>query len=236
MLAHLFPRYSTAFNTRALSRRLPKSSPTTNRPIVQSQSHRPRRRPVVAGDEPTTRAMFQRANPSVESTRLLLNEERAHSPVELVPLAQSSSTAEAINAQPTPGPHQWLQGWRSGAIFFGAGTFISLFINVFLAIWTHRLSDDGIAVLTTTNCETVASYNTWIHAGVNAMSTLLLSGSNYCMQCLSAPTRNEVQKAHSKGIWLDIGVSSVRNLRYIAVHKIWLWGLLILSSIPLHLM
>lgn len=109
-------------------------------------------------------------------------------------------------------------------------------INVSLVIWPHRLSDDGIGVPATTNCETVASYNTWIHTGVNAMSTLLLGGSNYSMQCLFAPSRNEVQKADSKGIWLDIGVSSARNLRRIAGHRILVWGLLVLSSIPLHLM
>lgn len=56
------------------------------------------------------------------------------------------------------------------------------------------------------------------------------------MQCLSAPTRSEVDKAHSQGIWLDIGVPSVRNLRRLSTPRIVLWWLLAISSIPLHLL
>ena len=56
------------------------------------------------------------------------------------------------------------------------------------------------------------------------------------MQCLSSPTRNEIDKAHSQGIWLDIGVPSVRNLRKLSTTRIILWWLLAISSIPLHLL
>ncbi len=56
------------------------------------------------------------------------------------------------------------------------------------------------------------------------------------MQCLSSPTRNEIDKAHSQGIWLDIGVPSVRNLRRLSTTRIILWWLLAFSSIPLHLL
>ena len=56
------------------------------------------------------------------------------------------------------------------------------------------------------------------------------------MQCLSSPTRSEIDKAHSQGIWLDIGVPSVRNLRRLSKTRIVLWWLLAISSIPLHLL
>ena len=56
------------------------------------------------------------------------------------------------------------------------------------------------------------------------------------MQCLSSPTRSEIDKAHSQGIWLDIGVPSVRNLRRLSTARIVLWWLLAFSSIPLHLL
>lgn len=56
------------------------------------------------------------------------------------------------------------------------------------------------------------------------------------MQCLSSPERGEIDKAHCKGIWLDIGVPSVRNLRRISATRILLWWLLALSSIPLRLL
>lgn len=56
------------------------------------------------------------------------------------------------------------------------------------------------------------------------------------MQCLSSPTRSEIDKAHGQGIWLDIGVPSIRNLRRLSTTRIVLWWLLAISSIPLHLL
>ena len=56
------------------------------------------------------------------------------------------------------------------------------------------------------------------------------------MQCLSSPTRSEIDKAHGQRMWLDIGVPSVRNLRKLSTTRIVLWWLLATSSIPLHLL
>ena len=56
------------------------------------------------------------------------------------------------------------------------------------------------------------------------------------MQCLSSPTRSEIDKAHGQGVWLDIGVPSVRNLRRLSTTRIVLWWLLAVSSVPLHLL
>ncbi|KAL8708100.1 MAG: hypothetical protein Q9220_006954 [cf. Caloplaca sp. 1 TL-2023] len=55
------------------------------------------------------------------------------------------------------------------------------------------------------------------------------------MQCLSAPTRDEIDRAHQRQRWLDIGVPSIRNLRAMSWYRISLWFLLASSSIPLHL-
>ncbi|KAK5135355.1 hypothetical protein LTR08_005297 [Meristemomyces frigidus] len=56
------------------------------------------------------------------------------------------------------------------------------------------------------------------------------------MQCLCSPTRREVDKAHAKGDWMDIGVASVRNIYKINWRRSLLWGLLALSSVPIHLL
>ena len=56
------------------------------------------------------------------------------------------------------------------------------------------------------------------------------------MQILSAPTRKEIDKAHARKKWLDIGVPSVRNLKNVATKKVVMWCLLGLSSLPLHLL
>lgn len=76
----------------------------------------------------------------------------------------------------------------------------------------------------------------WLHLMVNILSTALLAASNYCMHCLSAPTRQDIDEAHSKRRWLDIGVPSIRNLRSISKARVFLWSLLAISSIPLHLL
>ena len=86
------------------------------------------------------------------------------------------------------------------------------------------------------SCEKTKNLSLWLHLAINALSTILLGASNYCMQCLSSPTRQEVDKAHNQGIWLDIGVPGIRNLRRISRRRLVLWMLLTLSSIPLHLL
>lgn len=115
---------------------------------------------------------------------------------------------------------------------------ITLLINLAVLIWTLKTFkfDNGIAQVFSGNCHETEKINTWTHLGINTVSTLLLSGSNYCMQILSAPTRKEIDTAHAKGKWLDIGVPSVRNLKNVAGKKVVIWWLLGLSSVPLHLM
>ena len=87
------------------------------------------------------------------------------------------------------------------------------------------------------HCNLVAKYNILIHIGINIVSTMLLSASNYCAQLLVAPTRSEVDRAHERGDWLDIGVPSLRNLRKrrISKKRKATWALLMISSALLHL-
>lgn len=56
------------------------------------------------------------------------------------------------------------------------------------------------------------------------------------MQVLNSPSREEVNAAHFKGSWLGIGVSSVRNVAHVSKFKTWSWVVLLLSSIPIHLL
>ena len=71
---------------------------------------------------------------------------------------------------------------------------------------------------------------------LNGLATALIGASSYNMQCLVAPSRSEVDLAHSEDTWLDIGVPSVRNLRHISRSRVALWLVLALSTIPLHLL
>ncbi|KAF3038925.1 hypothetical protein E8E11_002173 [Didymella keratinophila] len=71
---------------------------------------------------------------------------------------------------------------------------------------------------------------------INVLSTLMLGASNYLMQCLSAPTRKDIDNAHCKGTWVDTGVQSLKNLGQMQRWKWAMWILPGLSSLPIHLL
>ena len=52
----------------------------------------------------------------------------------------------------------------------------------------------GFGTLLDGNCRTTRNLNLWLHLAINVLSTLLLGASNYCMQCLASPTREEIGK------------------------------------------
>ncbi|KAI9718441.1 MAG: hypothetical protein M1812_004162 [Candelaria pacifica] len=86
------------------------------------------------------------------------------------------------------------------------------------------------------DCKKTKQYNTWVHFLINALSTILLGSSNFCMQLLVAPTRRDIDHTHSSGGSLDIGVPSIRNLWKIERSRMVVWLLLGFSSGVLHLL
>lgn len=133
------------------------------------------------------------------------------------------------------------KGWRFGATLAALMVSCILTINITVAIfawiWTsHRGYKSNIAPLYTGDCTAVNNLGLGVHFGINIVSTLLLGASNYCMQIVCAPTRKDIDKAHEKGSWLQIGVQSISNLRHIKKAKLYTWLTLGLSSVPLHLM
>lgn len=130
------------------------------------------------------------------------------------------------------------QGWQFGVLFCACSTSLVFILNLAVTAWSlshYRLSD-GQQVLFEGSCDKANNVNTALHFVINVFSTILLSSSNYCMQCLSAPTREEVDKAHAKRRWLDIGVLSTKNLFSISRKRAVAWCLLGASSVPLHLL
>ncbi|CAI0644666.1 unnamed protein product [Colletotrichum noveboracense] len=84
------------------------------------------------------------------------------------------------------------------------------------------------------DCGTTAKVNVLLHLLVNVFSTIVLASSNFFMQVLNAPTRKEVDSAHSQGKWLNIGISSFRNAFCLSRFKMLAWFSLLLTSVPLH--
>ena len=68
----------------------------------------------------------------------------------------------------------------------------------------------GVAFLFQGSChksKAVAS-----HVVINALGTLFLGASKYCMLILSAPSRKDIDRMHARKIILDVGVNSVGSM------------------------
>ncbi|KAI1178355.1 hypothetical protein F4777DRAFT_538430 [Nemania sp. FL0916] len=77
--------------------------------------------------------------------------------------------------------------------------------------------------------------NTFLHLLINVTSTLVLASSNFFMQVLNAPSREELDAAHNQGTWMDVGVYSIRNVFKVSAFKRLCWFGLMITSIPIHL-
>lgn len=131
------------------------------------------------------------------------------------------------------------QKWKASLYIFVGLACAVLVINTGFLVWAIRTrgTRNGVGVLYEASCGTTKRANIGVHLLINVLSSALLGASNYCMQCLSAPTRPEVNKAHRKGSWLDIGIPSLRNIvsSSFGKRKKFCWWILALSSFPLHL-
>jgi hypothetical protein len=125
-------------------------------------------------------------------------------------------------------------GWRGGCLAACTIAGIVLFLNVIFSIYAAATSKSGMKIgsLYEGDCDTAARADSALHIIINVMGTLLLGASNYTMQCISSPTRGEIDRAHSKGRYLDIGLPSIRNLE--GWRKKILFWLLVASTMPLH--
>ena len=135
------------------------------------------------------------------------------------------------------------QGWRYVLVRGAALVFTVACLNVLLAaIPAGALNGkegrwiDGVALLYKGTPTAVNTRSAILHLALSGLSSVLLAASNYTMQCLSAPTRQEVDTAHWKGSSLDIGLPSIRNMCDKATpwSRKCLWLLLLLTSIPIH--
>jgi hypothetical protein len=147
---------------------------------------------------------------------------------------------------PTDTPPRGFSFWTSRnsnrrfGVFCCALTALVVFLmNLALAVAIVVMQDpskDGQYILFDGQCLRTRRFSLLVHILINLLSTVLLAASNFCMQHLSAPTRKDIDRAHAKRQWLEIGVQSLRNLRYISLRRRVLWILLGLSSLPLHLL
>ncbi|KAE9399343.1 hypothetical protein BT96DRAFT_1019516 [Gymnopus androsaceus JB14] len=152
------------------------------------------------------------------------------------------------DTEPFPGSYHWWKkriidlhscaptGWHFGAWIATFQASCILLINVIILIYTTiKTGGSSSGLVFQGDCNKVDRLAIGIHLVINLLSTLLLGASNYVLQSLSAPTRTEVDKAHERESWLDIGLQSIGNLKYTSRWKRLVWILLSAASIPLHL-
>lgn len=131
-----------------------------------------------------------------------------------------------------------LQGYHSGVTLCAVVTSVVAVLNVAFLAWALGKSglQSGLGTLLDGSCRKANNLTRWLHLTINILGTSLLGASNYSMQHLSSPKRTEVNKAHTKGISLDIRVPSISNVKRISALRLIQWSLIAVSSIPLHLL
>jgi len=100
---------------------------------------------------------------------------------------------------------------------------------------TGQLSHSSF-VLFRGRCEKAQTINVALHVVLNIFGTLILASSNFFMQILVAPSRSELDRAHQRATWMDIGAPTIRNFAGLSRFKLISWFILLASSVPIHLL
>ncbi|KAI3319223.1 hypothetical protein HD806DRAFT_525813 [Xylariaceae sp. AK1471] len=132
-----------------------------------------------------------------------------------------------------------IKGWqRTGAINVACLFFLGVLLLVIFIVSIARpgASLDSATVIYRMNCNNAAHINLIFHLLINLVSTGIFASANFFMQIITSPSRAEIDKAHSQLRFLDVGIPSPRNLEFLPTRKRIAWGVLLLSSIPIHLL
>lgn len=130
---------------------------------------------------------------------------------------------------------QRLLRWRAGALASCSTALLVLIINISVTMWaTAKYPLTGhVGLLFNGDCAKAKSINAWLQVAVNILSTVLLGASNYCMQCLSSPTREEIDRSDARGFYLHIGVPSAHIFWGVGRRRRLLWLVLAISALSL---
>ncbi|KAI1426552.1 hypothetical protein F5Y12DRAFT_741485 [Xylaria sp. FL1777] len=131
------------------------------------------------------------------------------------------------------------KGWRRTVIInvvlaCTCGLTLLIFLVVSLSQPGASFSRPGI--IFNGSCTTSSRLNLLLHFLINVISTAVLSSSNFLMQILNAPTRREIDSAHTFLQSLDIGIPSIRNLPHVSRLKSVSWLVFLITSIPIHIL
>ncbi|KAI0861198.1 hypothetical protein F4860DRAFT_524624 [Xylaria cubensis] len=131
------------------------------------------------------------------------------------------------------------KGWRRTAIInvvLACTCDLILLICLLISISQPGASLAQPSIIFDGSCTTSSTLNLFLHFLINVVSTAVLSSSNFFMQILNAPSRQEINRAHSWLQSLDIGIPSIKNLRHLSKPKSASWLIFLITSVPIHLL
>ncbi|KAF2867468.1 hypothetical protein BDV95DRAFT_671224 [Massariosphaeria phaeospora] len=134
---------------------------------------------------------------------------------------ESTSFISATSSALAPHPSPTRVNWKSGSLACATAALSVFLLNLTIIIWGEKRNGfpslskaDEKRVLYDGDCTTTKRLNIAAHLLINVFSTVLLGASNYCMQCMSAPTRAEVDRAHKRGRYNSTIFSSLGAQMY----------------------
>lgn len=131
------------------------------------------------------------------------------------------------------------QGWRrTGTInvILASVCEVVLLVCFILSLSNRETSSLSSTQMFEGSCERASTLNTIIHLSINIVSTGILASSNFFMQIVTSPSRKEINHSHSFLRPLKIGLQAPTNIPALSRTKQVCWFILILSSIPIHLL
>ncbi|KAI0870866.1 hypothetical protein GGS24DRAFT_89163 [Hypoxylon argillaceum] len=129
-------------------------------------------------------------------------------------------------------------GWqRSGAVNVVLAYIcdVVLLILLLISVSQPNASLSGSTIIFQGDCNLSTELNLILHLLINIVSGGILASSNFFMQVLNSPSREEIDKTHQWLRSVDIGVPSLKNLRQVSRFKFGGWVVFLISSIPIHL-
>ena len=128
------------------------------------------------------------------------NLETPSSPLKSPSSGRSRAPSDVSKPLPQVPISRW-SGWRFSVASGCGATIFVLICNIALAGWSSGKpkSNTNNLLLYTGDCAEMKRIDTLSHLAINVLSTILLGASNYSMQVLVAPTRENIDAAHPQG-------------------------------------
>ncbi|KAK7428354.1 hypothetical protein QQZ08_005111 [Neonectria magnoliae] len=125
------------------------------------------------------------------------------------------------------------------AMFRVQMTVVALVVAIHLgvtvwAVLTFPPDSRGTGTFFWGNCSSIRTADKAAHVVLNVLSSLFLGAGSYCMQILIAPSREEIDCAHRKGVALEIGVPNLKNLKRVESKRVVGWVMIGAIATLLH--